>query len=85
MVADVLVLNTINHRGGLDHEFGEVKKLMQALNGLRPGDLSHNWDEKSARKNFMDAWKNFDHSKIEAVLKDDSLPRKFDAVVEEKK
>lgn len=84
-VADVFVLNTINHRGGFDHEGAEIKKLMQAINALRPGNADANWDEKAARKNFMDAWRNFDHSKVEAILEDKTLPRKFEAVVEEKK
>ena len=49
MVADVLTLNTINHRGGFNHETDEIKKLMQAINGLRTGDRGADWDEKEAR------------------------------------
>lgn len=72
-------MNTINHRGGYSHEFDMVKNLMTAINGLRPGDPSQDWDEKTARKVFMEAWSNYDHSKVEAVLKDKSLKRAFKA------
>lgn len=76
------MLNTINHRGGYNHEFDMVKNLMTAINGLRPGDSEEDWDEKSARKVFMEAWSNYDHGKVEAVLKDKSLKRHFKGVVE---
>ena len=70
LVADVLVLNTINIKSGSKHEFDDVRELVKALNGLNPPDKGQVWDEKSARKTFMDTWRNFDASKVQEVLKD---------------
>ena len=73
MVADVLVLNTINIKTGSKHEWDDVRTLMKALNGLKPpfeDDKAQAWDEKSARKTFMDAWKGFDATKVQEILKD---------------
>lgn len=86
MVADVLVLNTINIKSGSKHEWDDVRALMSSLNGLKPpfGEgKAQAWDEKAARKTFMDTWKSFDASKIQEVLKDPSLPRSFEAAKEE--
>lgn len=52
---------------------------MTAINGLRPGDARSDWKEKDARKTFMDAWCNYDHSVLEAVLADKKLRRHFKA------
>ena len=73
MVADVLVLNTINIKTGSKHEWDDVRALMKALNGLKPpfeNEKAQAWDEKTARKTFMDAWKGFDATKVQEILKD---------------